>query len=257
LKRTTRSIHGRTAFLLLAGAALLAARPAAADWLVTQEGARVETHGPWQVKGKLVVFTTPDGTLASLRLAQVDLPASQRATAERQKMVEEDIARPSEKKKPVRSITDKDVAHPGAPATGDPAATGKPDEAKTKDGKDGKSSTVVNKGKSSAVVVGSWQKADRNEKDGIELFGEIKNEAAEIASQVGMTITLLDETGKSVGTAEAVLTSDTIEPRGATNFRAVFSGVFTFASARFDVRSAPIKLQAVEAPGDKPKSPSS
>jgi hypothetical protein len=255
LKRTTRSIgRGPAAFLLLAGAAIFAGRPAAADWLVTQEGARLETRGPWQVKGKLVVFTTADGTLASLRLAQVDLPASQKATADKQKMVEEDIARPAEKKKPVRTITDKDVGHPGAPAAnpGNPAdpAAGKPDDkAKT-----GKSDPTVNKGKSSAVVVGSWQKTDRNEKDGIEIFGELKNEAAEIAGEVALKVTLLDETGGVVGTVDATLTANTIEPRGATNFRAVFPGVFTFASAKFDIRSVPLKLQAVAPPGDAGKS---
>jgi len=234
----------------LAGAAIFAGRPAAADWLVTQEGAKVETRGPWQVKGKLVVFTTADGTLASLRVAQVDLPASQKATADKQKMVVEDIARPAEKKKPVRTITDKDVGHPGAPAANPPGdAAGKADDK----AKGGKIEPTVNKGKTSAVVVGSWQKMDRDTKDGIEIFGELKNEAAEIASEVQLTVTLLDETGGVVGTSNAVLTTNTIEPKSATNFRAVFSGVFTFASAKFEVKSVPLKLQAVPQPGDAGK----
>jgi len=250
---------GRAPLLLSMAAALLAAlaaapRPAAADWLLTREGARLETRGPWEVKGKLVIFTAMDGTLSSLRVDYVDLDASKKATEEKQKLVEEDIARPPEKKKSVRSITDKDVSHPGA-AAGDAGAAGtKPGEDKPDKEKSDKDATTVNKGIKSPVVVGSWQKMDRNEKDGIELFGELKNEASEIATEVGLSVTLLDETGKTVGTAEGMLTANAIEPRGATNFRAVFPGVFTFASAKFDIKSAPLKIQPVILPGgDKPK----
>ena len=69
--------------IALALAAILAAGPALpakADWLVTREGARVETQGAWKVKGKLVVFHTSTGKLSSLRVAEVDLDASRRAT---------------------------------------------------------------------------------------------------------------------------------------------------------------------------------
>jgi hypothetical protein len=254
-----RSILRGAPLLLLAGAALSTAlpRPAAADWLITREGARVETHGPWQVKGKVVVFTSADGALSSLRVAQVDLDASKKATSEKQKMVEEDIStKPAEKRKSVRSITDKDVTHPTEPAAdgaaGAPPADGK--EAKDADAKGAKSDTKVNRGKSSPVVVGSWQKVERDQKDGIELFGTLKNESSDIASQVVLAVTLLDEAGGVVGTTEAILTANAIEPGSATNFRAIFSGVYTFASAKFDVKSAPLKLQAVAPPPEKSKS---
>ncbi len=47
--------------------------PAAADWLVTKDGARIETEGPWKTKGAMVVFTSAKGTLSSLRLDEIDL----------------------------------------------------------------------------------------------------------------------------------------------------------------------------------------
>jgi hypothetical protein len=243
VEKTAASLFRSAPLLLLVvGLSAGLARPAAADWLVTQEGARVETRGPWQVKGKLVVFTAADGALSSLRLSLVDLDASRMATADRQKMVEEDIQQKPEKKKSVRSITDKDVTHPGTEAAADDAASPKPEDGKAMDG------TLVNKGKSSPVVVGSWQKLDRDQKDGIELFGELKNESAEIASQVGLTVKLLDETGAVVATTEAILNANAIEPGSATNFRAIFQGVYTFASAKFEIRSAPLKLQSAEPP---------
>jgi len=72
-------VHGAALGLLL----LEAAMSARADWLVTREGGRVETKGPWQVKGKLVVFTrAADSGLASLRASEVDLEASAKATAD-------------------------------------------------------------------------------------------------------------------------------------------------------------------------------
>lgn len=61
---------------------VLLAPAVAADWLVTQEGARVETKGPWKVKGRIVVFTSSKGRLSSMRLAEVDLAASAAATEE-------------------------------------------------------------------------------------------------------------------------------------------------------------------------------
>ena len=62
--------------------AWLAVSPATADWLVTSTGELIETDGPWQVKGRTIVFTDAGGTLSSLRLDAVDLEAS-RATLTR------------------------------------------------------------------------------------------------------------------------------------------------------------------------------
>ena len=52
----------------------------AADILVTQDGQQIETEGPWTVKGRQVIFTTPEGRLTSIRLTEVDLEASELAT---------------------------------------------------------------------------------------------------------------------------------------------------------------------------------
>jgi glutaredoxin len=67
----------RTAAALL----LALAAAAGADVLVLRDGARVESRGAWQEKGRQVVFTDAGGKLCSLRLADVDLDASRAATA--------------------------------------------------------------------------------------------------------------------------------------------------------------------------------
>jgi mycoredoxin len=70
------------ALLALALVGLAGAAPAAADWLVTRGGDKVETRGPWKVEGERVLFTDARGSRASLAVAKVDLEASAAATAQ-------------------------------------------------------------------------------------------------------------------------------------------------------------------------------
>jgi hypothetical protein len=229
-----------TALVLAVGISLLpaAVHRAAADWLVTSEGGRVETRGPWEVKGKLVVFTAADGTLSSLRATQVDLDASRRATAEsKQALADAEKAPPPAPRKSVRSITDKDVGHPASDAAkpGDSATVATAADAKA----GAKPADAAGK---SPVSVGNWQKADRTEKDGIELFGSLNNDSGDIQTDVGLTVTLYDDGEGLLGTAEAAVTPSTMTAHGATNFRVAFPGIYTFARAKFDIRSAGLAL---------------
>ncbi len=246
----------RTAPLRLLSAALLAlaalALPArgGADWLVTTEGGRVETRGPWEVKGKLVVFTTAGGALSSLRATQVDLEASRRATVEsKQALVEAEKAPPEVPRKSVRSITDKDFSHPEAKP-----ADAKPADAKSPDGTPasaaGKPAETTGK---SPIAVGTWQKVDRKEKDGIDIIGTVNNGSSDLQTDVGMTVALMDDAGGTLGTARAMLTTDSITGKGSTDFKASFPGVFTFARAKFDIQSAGLKLAV--APSASPNTP--
>lgn len=68
-------------------------RPARADWLVTRDGAQIETKGPWRVEGRQVLFHRTGGALASLRTDDVDLEASRTLTAEKKAAAE---AKPAE-----------------------------------------------------------------------------------------------------------------------------------------------------------------
>ncbi len=72
----------RSSVLCWLAACWLVAAAGHADWLVTRAGERIETEGGWEVKGRMVVFTQPTGTLASVRLSEIDLDASQAATAD-------------------------------------------------------------------------------------------------------------------------------------------------------------------------------
>ncbi len=97
---------------------LLLAPAAAGDWLVTHDGARVETHGPWEVRGRQVLFKLPPaGTLSSMRLDEVDLDASRAATAEANRPPEPPPAEEAPQE-PVLTLTDRDVSRGELGATG-------------------------------------------------------------------------------------------------------------------------------------------
>ncbi len=61
---------------------LLAATPAAGEWLILKNGTRIETRGPWTQRGRQVVYTTiAEKRLVSIRAEDVDLAASTAASA--------------------------------------------------------------------------------------------------------------------------------------------------------------------------------
>jgi hypothetical protein len=222
-------VHGIALGLLAVGAASHAAR---ADWLVTREGGRVETKGPWQMKGKLLVFTrADDGALASLRATEVDLDASAKATAEAKiQAAAPPVAEVQQKK--IAVLTDKDF-HKPTPVD----ANGKPEAAPAKAG---------------PLVVSDYKKLERPSGDGIAVEGSIHNTTGDIMINASVDVQIFNETGDRVGTAPGLLTSTSIQPDGTVQFRANFPGVFTFATAKFNVNGLPLNMSP---PADKDKAP--
>ena len=74
---------GRRAWIACLALLALAAGAAWADELVTRDGQVIQTRGPWEVRGKLLVFDLADGTFASLHLDEADLAASERRAEEK------------------------------------------------------------------------------------------------------------------------------------------------------------------------------
>jgi hypothetical protein len=214
-------------------AAALFAAPAAADWLVTRDGGRVETRGAWKTKGKLVVFTRADGQLSSLRLTDVDLAASERATAEAvakaKEAAEVKPPPPPEKKEARWVMTDKDFRSTPPPPPKDEA---KPEET------DAAGRPKLN------VVLESWER--KNIPDGLEITGTLRNPGDEITADVGVTVRLFDETGALIATGEGRIATPALGPGEAANFRAAFTGVFTYAEAKFDTRGYGLRIRATK-----------
>lgn len=213
----------------------VAAGPAAADWLVTKEGARVETQGAWTVKGKLVVFKAADGKLSSLRVADVDLDASRNATEEAvaaEAQAEAEPEKPAERRKSVRVITDKDVRQAG-PA----AAPGSPQSA-------GAAGPVSGPG----VVVETW-KQDRDAEDGhVVINGTLQNASGATAVDLQLTVMLYDDSNTLMATSQAAIAAAALPPGEKVVFKADFPGYFSFATLKFE----PQGRRLVTRPADEP-----
>lgn len=229
MKRQGSTLAGRLA--VLAALSGLASLPASADWLVTRQGAKVETKGPWQVKGKLVVFHLSDGSLSSMRLAEVDLDASRKATEEALRAkaeAEEAKGRPAEKKAPVLVVTDKDVRHVDPATVSAAAATGE--------------AAVVD-----SLAVSNWDRAPDPGDGHVVITGTITNNATNTtATGISLTVVLVDEAGNPLGTAQAIVTSNVLPPGQQSGFRAEFPSVFTFSNLKFEPKS--VKLETAPEP---------
>ena len=79
------------------------------DILVTKEGERIETKGPWKIKGRQVLFTSPSGTLSAVRLSEIDLEASELATHPPSPPPPPPPPAPVEKPEPVMVLTNDNV----------------------------------------------------------------------------------------------------------------------------------------------------
>jgi hypothetical protein len=236
--------HNRPTAAALAAALLaLAAVPASADWLVTRQGGRVETKGAWQTKGKLVVFTLPDGKLSSLRLNEVDLDASRRATEEA--AAAQAAPAPTEPPQKPREakvvLTDESFRRAAPPP---------PQAAPGEEGKEERKKGEAAAPEAGKIVIASWERLSAPGNGSVVIAGNVRNEAPDQATGVVVTVLLFDETGKLLVSGDAVLSS-TIVPAGqSASFRAEFPEVFTFAAAKFDARG----MLILRKPGEPPKS---
>lgn len=212
------------AILLLA----TAAPPAAADWLVMADGTRVETRGPWRQDGRLIVFTSADDRLVSLRASSVDLAASVEATrraAEATAEASEGGERaeaPPEPRREVRRITNADVGpgQPPAPQPGAEGAAGEPAE------------PAAPPGSGALDIVDSRQATD--ETDGhLIVTGSVVNRSAETAAAVAVTVLAYGADGELLGSQRATLGAEALPPGEGTSFEVEFPEVFAAFALRF------------------------
>jgi hypothetical protein len=221
--RTAKRLAAVAAF---AGAAFLV--PAAADWLVTRDGARIETLGPWKVESRLVVFKRPDGTYASLRLSEIDLEASERLTLEMAEAAQrpEQPEGPLGHRQPVARLTEKDLppVGPRVRAEGEPPAeiqqpsTGSTEEDRPQ-----------------PLSIPTWREVTTIDDPGLAFVGEIHNPTEHLAVGITVTVTLYDAEDEEIASTAATLTNDTVPPRKNGAFRASFPGIFHYVRAHFDV----------------------
>lgn len=228
--------HPRRTALALLAAGLLVSAPAAADWMVTRDGGRFEIKGTWKVDGKRVVFTLPNGTLSSLRLADVDLEASRKATtAALEAAAEAERPQPPPPPRKVRVLTDKDFARAEPPA-------GEANPAPATPGEQPSTATPAPEALSPVQVM-DWKQQARPGSKEMEISGVVRNTGPEVATAVSLTVRLFDEQGTLLALDEASLTTRALQPGQTTSFQVVFPDVISFGSARFEIRSVPLLVR--------------
>jgi hypothetical protein len=235
--------RGTTARLSTLLAVLLAvtASPVAADWLVTHDGVQIETRGPWEIQGKLVVFRLANGNLSSMRLSELDLEASERLTTTKAQPIQKPQKRSRFKpKKPAFVITDDDVKHvnPGTSQTaGDEggASVSAPAAARAESG-------------GGEVTVSKWDTAYDEAIDGVVITGTVENRDSRGHQDLALEISLVDEGGVPAGSAHATMAKNALKGGESTTFRASFPGVDDFEKADFGISGAslPTAVAAAE-----------
>jgi len=229
--------------VFLATAGSLSGGPAVGDWLVTSGGSAVETRGSWEVKGRLVIFHTADGTFASMRLNEVDLGASEARTEAAAKAKS---SRPSEKPVPAPPapsatfvLTDADVGHVDPATLASRAAARDDPEADTENRPAAAAAAegeVMAKEDNPLEVI-SWDVVLGANSDGVRIRGVVRNPSEFFASDISLDVTVLDLEGGEIEARIASMEADALAPGEQGEFEVSFPGVFTVGDALFEVTS--------------------
>lgn len=209
-------------------AVTLAAAPAAADWLVLADGSRIETRGPWEVRGGLVVFTPPGGTLSSLRGSEVDLEASRTATEAALRPPEPPAPEPAQPKPKAKLVlTEADLPPVTRPPAEDAAAGG---ETPTAVG------GAAAAGQDDRLQVVDWNATTPEDFDGTVITGRLRNVGDHLLTQVMLEINVYNADGVLVGRNSAQVQPGPVAPERLVTFEARFPTVYDVAAARFNAR---------------------
>lgn len=221
----------RTALGIVLVACLCLVGSAAADWIVTTDGERIETRGPWTVDGRLIQLTLKNGELASMRVSSVDLEASRRLTESAAASAEEGETPPKKTTaEPPRrakiSLTDKDFTTIRRPRYTEGS------EATEAEGETGEEAS----GEATALAVIASEDAQDPE-GGTVLSGILANRSRNAVANVTLTVRLFDVEDQLLAETVAELSSPSLSPNGRASFRARFPGVLAFARVEYDPRS--------------------
>lgn len=194
--------------------------PAAlADVLVMNDGSQIETRGEWEVRGRQVRFTLPNGVLSVVRLSEVDLEASRAATeaANNPAPAPAEEGEPeADPEEPVLVLTNDDIGRgsgPEAEAEAEGSGTGAAEAAGTAGG-----------GSGAQVVVAEWNYQPSAGDTVYELVGTVENRSAQIAEKLEIYVDIV-----AVGSdgeprpnvhllRQANVESSRLEPQESTGF---------------------------------------
>lgn len=200
---------------------LLASGPVSADWLVLKDGTELETQGPWKEKGRVIVFTTTEGSLSSIRASEVDLELSRTLTERSEDEGEEkaaaESAPPPPPPPPILVLTDADVNQID------------PEDLEEEESEEPAADQPLR--------IASWDQEASPDGEGVIVSGILRNDGPEVASRIEVTVQILDPDGTILGTEPAQLTTTTLNSGETLNFRTLFRDVDGFDTARFEINN--------------------
>ena len=189
-----------------------------AEVLVTRDGQRIETQGPWQVKGRQVVFTSTQGVLSSMRLAEIDLAASEAATAGTAEDAEaaapaaEPAAAAAEERQPILVMTNDSVREL---SSGENPAIGELGDEAAELGRElGEALGEAMAGMTEGMMTGLAE-GFGGEADGQQLEGEMADQMAEGMAALGDVMGVAIEMSMLAAVVEERHDLDTAEGMGA------------------------------------------
>lgn len=254
-----------------------------ADVLMLKDGSSVETLGPWEVRGSIVVFKLPNGSLSSLRTSEIDLDRSAQATvrkAERPAVVAEpiapvtpalvltdsDVGHVSRKTLPPEQMSNVDPSNTSEESTEDPpgrvgvTATAPRRETETRDLVDPAApetapSATYSPAKPAAagndverLQVTSWQESrSMSEIPSTRIVGILKNSSQELTSQIRVTVLLYDAVGNLLATSQAKVIAGALRPEQSTTFSAEIPGIATYDNVEFETEHVALAWRPTEA----------
>jgi len=212
---------------------------AAADILVTSDGTVIETRGPWQQRGRMVIFTLENGQLSALRADDVDFEATERqreAVAAGEQM---DAAAPSAAAPKARIIiTDADVRHVQPTITTTGAAN---DGGSAEDGQDSGAGSAGEDHPSQVRVI-AWDQEDPADGDGRLIVGTLRNDGNTFAADISLDISIYDDDGKLAASQKITPIKSTLRPGESTTFRTQFRELYEISAARMIVSSLELDI---------------
>ena len=204
------------------GSLAILASGAAADWLVTQDGAEVEIRGTWKVEGQLVTFTLPNGTLGSMPLSAVDLEASERVTWKAAEAANPKPTAPPAPRPAEFVITDADVGHPSAASSADEgAASEAADAAPAKP----------------SLRVSGWRENVDMASNSLVISGMLQNPTPDTATTLALDVRLIGDDGTVLETVRADLERGFLNPGASIRFEARFTETMSYNTVDFAIQS--------------------
>jgi hypothetical protein len=205
---------------------------ASADRLVLRDGTIIPTRGPFQIKGRVVIFTQPNGTLSSLRVDELDLDAS-RPPSRGETPPLADIPAPPGQEASLSAPSPEDESLP-VPKNLTPLGREQLSPAPPPLLPDAEPRAGTRQGEAEHLLVRSWESTVDQ---GLEIRGRLVNASSNLATGIVMRVTVLGPDDRVLEEKKATLNRTRLSPYDELAFSVSFPELTGFAFVHFAVES--------------------